>query len=521
MTCEMTENRRIFLNIIATYGRSLYTLCLGLLCGRWALMALGELDYGLNGLVGGLAIFISFVNTVLASASARFYAFSIGAARIAKDKSEALEECRRWFNTAFSIHLVVPLALICVGYPIGVYAIRHWLTIPALRVDSCVWVFRFVCLSCFVGMLNAPFQAMYGAKQYIAELTIYGFCTSTLNVLGLYYMVSHPGFWLTRYAAWTCALSVVPQILICIRACCVFPECKIIIGYMWDLSYLKKLGSFSAWQMIGIFCGMLRTQGMTIVINKFFGAAMNAAQTIGNTVQSHCNTLAAAMQSAFVPVITQSCGSKDYVKMNEFVIRMCKFNVALSAIFMIPLALELPIVMKLWLKTPPDYATGLCYCAMLFHLVDCCTTGYMVSINAIGKIAQYQVVINTVSVMTIPFAVVAGLLWRNVYVVISAQIVVATVVSLGRIFFARKLAFASLRKWLSGVLFPVAIAVGVAAAFGSVPRIVLGTSFSRLCLTTLVCEIIYLPLLWLCVLSASERQYIALKVRSRLAQFIG
>lgn len=50
----MSPNRRIFLNIIATYGRSLYALVTGLFCGRWTLMALGEVDYGLMGVVGGL-----------------------------------------------------------------------------------------------------------------------------------------------------------------------------------------------------------------------------------------------------------------------------------------------------------------------------------------------------------------------------------------------------------------------------------------------------------------------------------
>ena len=50
----MTANRRIFLNIIATYGRSLYALVIGLFCGRWTLMALGEVAYGLMGVVGGL-----------------------------------------------------------------------------------------------------------------------------------------------------------------------------------------------------------------------------------------------------------------------------------------------------------------------------------------------------------------------------------------------------------------------------------------------------------------------------------
>ena len=51
----MSPNRRIFLNIVATYGRSLYALVIGLFCGRWTLMLLGEVDYGLMGLVGGHA----------------------------------------------------------------------------------------------------------------------------------------------------------------------------------------------------------------------------------------------------------------------------------------------------------------------------------------------------------------------------------------------------------------------------------------------------------------------------------
>ena len=56
----MTANRRIFLNIIATYGRSLYALVIGLFCGRWTLMVLGDVDYGLMGVVGGLTAFVTF-----------------------------------------------------------------------------------------------------------------------------------------------------------------------------------------------------------------------------------------------------------------------------------------------------------------------------------------------------------------------------------------------------------------------------------------------------------------------------
>ncbi|MCQ2317263.1 MAG: hypothetical protein MJZ85_11400 [Bacteroidales bacterium] len=43
----MTANRRIFWNVVATYGRSLYALACGLFTARWVLMTLGEVDFGL------------------------------------------------------------------------------------------------------------------------------------------------------------------------------------------------------------------------------------------------------------------------------------------------------------------------------------------------------------------------------------------------------------------------------------------------------------------------------------------
>lgn len=472
-------------------------------------MALGQVDYGLNGLIGGLTVFIAFFNGVLAGANARFYAYSIGEAQTSDNKAFALEECRRWFNTALSVHTVVPLVVIVIGYPIGVYAIEHWLTIPVERVSACVWLFRFVCLSCFIAMINVPFSAMYGAKQYIAELTVYSFVTSTLNVVVLYYMVTHPAAWLVRYAAWTCFLNVVPQVVICIRACHIFPECKINLAYMWDKRRLREVGAFSLWQILGSLCGMLRLQGMSIVVNKFFGATMNAAQAIGSTIQGHCNSLAGAMQGAFVPVITQACGAGDYKKMNEFVIRVCKFNVLLSAIFMIPLALELPEVMRIWLKNPPPFSVGLCYCAMAHHLVQTCTVGHMVAVNASGRIATYQVVLSFINVFTIPLTVVVGLAWRNVYMMMGVVVALEAVNSLGRILFARYIVGTSIRAWVGGVFWPLLVSISACALVGGIPCLTMARSFVRICVTTITCEVVFIPMVWYVLLSASEREFLA------------
>ena len=512
----MTENRRIFWNIIATYGRSLYGLVIGLFCGRWTLMALGTVDYGLMGLVGGLTAFIAFFNGILAGANARFYAISVGAASVAEEKEKALDECRHWFNTALSVHTLVPFVLIAIGYPLGAYAIEHWLTIPADRISACIWVFRFVCISCFVAMVNVPFTAMYSAKQYIAELTIYSFVTSTLNVVFLYYMISHPGVWLAKYAAWTCCLSVAPQLVICLRAMIVFPECRIRLAYLWQWRYVKQLSVYSAWQFIGNLCGMLRTNGIVIVVNKLFGASMNAAQAIGASVQGHCHTLAGAMQGAFVPVITQACGAGDYEKMNRFVLRTCKFNVFLSMIFMLPLGLELSEVMRIWLKTPPPFTTGLCYCAMLLYWASCPTVGHMVAVNAVGKVSGYYSVLGSINIFVLPAAVCVGYYFRDVYAVMGLVIFFEVLNSSGRIYFARRHAKSSVRAWFKSVLMPMIIALAICAPIGLLPRLFLDASFIRVVLTTLVCELVLLPMLWFVILNDEERDFMRERVFAKL-----
>ena len=52
----MSPNRRILLNIVTTYGRSLYALVSGVFCGRWTLAVMVESDFGLDGGVGVMTL---------------------------------------------------------------------------------------------------------------------------------------------------------------------------------------------------------------------------------------------------------------------------------------------------------------------------------------------------------------------------------------------------------------------------------------------------------------------------------
>ena len=125
----MTASTRIILNTGASYGRSLLALVLGLFSSRWVLAALGKDDLGLFGLVGSIILLIGMLNGILSSAVSRHYAYSIGVAKKYKG-CNGLDDSIRWFNTALFVHTALPIVLVSVGYPFGIYALNHWLVVP-------------------------------------------------------------------------------------------------------------------------------------------------------------------------------------------------------------------------------------------------------------------------------------------------------------------------------------------------------------------------------------------------------
>ena len=108
--------KRITINVVATYAQTVVSLIVGLFSARWVFNALGETQFGLFAVVGALIAFIAILNNTLINTSSRFFAFALGQQRKPEGDKELL--CK-WFNTALSVQLIMPLVLILVGGPLG------------------------------------------------------------------------------------------------------------------------------------------------------------------------------------------------------------------------------------------------------------------------------------------------------------------------------------------------------------------------------------------------------------------
>ena len=341
----MTPNRRIFLNIIATYGRSLFAAALGIFSSRWIFLALGEVDFGLFAVVGSVIAFITFFNGVLGSSVTRFYAYAIGEARKMDDDSGRKHVCK-WFNTALSVHTIVPLVLTIIGYPIGVYAICHWLQIPPDRVSACIWVFRISLTTAFVSMVSIPFISLYTAYQDIAELSLYGILSSVLVFVSAYLLMGVVADRLVTYALIMMAIHVGVPIVQIVRAFCKYKACRVDFSSWWNGGRNLKLFSFAGWQFFGNCGAMMRAQACTMLTNAYFGPRLNAAYGISNTVLGQTGTLSNALIGAFTPAITSEEGAGDRRRMISYAWRSARYGIPRKVAVFIGLRNQGPLLKR-------------------------------------------------------------------------------------------------------------------------------------------------------------------------------
>ena len=104
-------NKVLLINSVILYSRVILTTVFAILSTRYALQALGVVDFGLFSLIGSVISFIAIINTIMLSTSNRYIAVAIGRG----DEDEIREQ----FNINLIIHIVVAIIALISAFPIG------------------------------------------------------------------------------------------------------------------------------------------------------------------------------------------------------------------------------------------------------------------------------------------------------------------------------------------------------------------------------------------------------------------
>lgn len=499
----MNANKRIAINAIATYSRTILGMALGLFSSRWVLQSLGEVDYGLMGVVGSIIVLITFLNTVLSGACARFFAYSIG--------KNDIEDLQRWFNIGVSVHLTLAISLVVIGAPIGEWAIDNFLSIPANRLETAHWVFRFSLVAAFWTMAATPYIAMYTATQNIAELTFWEIARILTNFGFVYWLTTYQGDSWFVYAGFTVFLTIALGMGQTLRARFAFKGCRINISYWNDKVRLKQMFSFVSWSLFGSLGFLARTQLPAILLNKYYPPInykyVNASYQVGGALASYTQSLSSALMGAFSPQIATLSGAKNEVGVKKTAFRASKFGTFLTLLFAIPVALETDFLLVLWLKNPPQLASTFCRLVIIQMILDIMTFGHTSGIMASGNIKWYQITTGTLCMLCVPISWLVFELGGSPE---SVSLVIACCVgicSITRLFFGRKILDIKIYEWFKEIFMPLLLISITSAFIGycviffiSVPSLI------RLCLTSLFSCSTMTVFAWFLLFDLSERE---------------
>jgi O-antigen/teichoic acid export membrane protein len=387
-----SDNKRIAKNTMMLYFRMLLTMLVSLYTVRVVLKTLGIVDYGLYNVVGGLVSMFGFLSLTMISASQRFFAYELGRNNIT--------QLKKTFSTIVLIYAIIAVIVFVLAETVGLWFVNAKMVIPADRMNAAMWVYHFSILSFIVTILNIPYSSIiisHENMQAYASISI----AEVLVKLGIVYLLTLFAFdKLKLYAILiflaTC-LSTLIYRLICNRK---YEESHFI--FTFDKPLFKTILSYSGWNLFGAISGVLNTQGINILLNLFFGPALNAARAIADQVNVAITSFSQNFYMAVNPQIIKSYAANDTRRMFSLVFASTKFAFFLFLLLSIPLYLEMDFVLSLWLSQVNEYMIVFTRLILIYSLINIIESPLTQAARATGRIRNYQILVGIVTLLTVP-----------------------------------------------------------------------------------------------------------------------
>ena len=443
------NTKRIAKNTLMLYGRMLFSMVVSLYTSRVILNALGVVDYGIMGAVGGFVAMFSLISSSLSSAVSRFLTFELGRGDMNRLKSA--------FSTSLLIHILLAFVIFIVAETLGVWFVNNRMTIPSDRLYAANWIFQASIFSFMFGLFSVPYNASIVSHERMSAFAYIGILDTLLRlmiVLFIAYSQLHFDKLIVYSILLTC-LGLVMQCVYLIYCRKHFEECRLKLGF--DKEFWKEISAFSVWNFIGCTAGILKDQGVNILLNLFVGPVLNAARGVAGSVNGAVSGFAGNFMTALNPQITKSYASGELKYAHYLVERGSRFSFYILLFFAVPILLETDFILTIWLKQYPEHTLNFVRLVLILSLVDSLSNTLITLQNATGRIRNYQLVVGGILLLNFPLSYAClklGMAPESTYLI---AIAVGIMCMLVRLMFVRKTAQLSMGSFVKNVVLNVAM----------------------------------------------------------------
>lgn len=394
---NISSNKTITKNVIALFFRTIITIFFSLYTSRLLLIKLGESDFGIFSVVGGIAVMFSFISNSLFDATQRYLALSLS--------NSSSNSYKQIFTTSLNCYFAISILITILAESVGLYIVNHWLSIPQDRLIATNYVYQFAILTFVLGLTNAPFRASIIAHEKFKYFAYSDIITKILKLLIVYIISISPFDKLIIYSALFMGVSLIQLTMDKVYCQIKFKQCRYI--RYWNIHLFKSLLTFSSFTLIRTTADMGVSQSNNIITNVFGGTIASASYGIANQVWATLNGFFLNVQSAFNPQIIKSWGDENRDRFETLILNSSKFSSFVVIFMSIPLIVNMPLLLKVWLHNVPPFATAFCRASIISCYISSMVNPVYHGIIATGHIKKYQIISSLILAFAIPVSFIS------------------------------------------------------------------------------------------------------------------
>ena len=499
---------RIVKNTFVLYVRMLIIMGVSLYTVRALLMALGQEDYGLFNVIGGIVVMFSFLTHVLSSASQRFFAFELG--------EGDYEKLSKTYSAILFMYAVVVAFIILLAETVGLWFLHNKMTIPESRMYAADFVYQFSILSFCWKILTSPHQAIIIAHE---KMNIYAYVAIAESLLQLALVlvlqrVSHDR--LIVYSGMMFLIAFLVNTIYIVYARLRYKEIRLVRTL--DKTIVHQVVSYSGWTLFGALASVVRSQGINIILNVYFSPVVNAARGVAHNVNGAVSSFSGNFYTAVKPQIVKYYARKNYDACYQLVFRSTKFSFYLLLLFITPIFIYTPEILKLWLGTFPDYTVVFTRLIMIVALIESLANPLITFNQATGNIRMFQLVISSLYIANLPLSILVFELGAGPVAAFITSIAISATALIARLLIINKEHGFPLWSYCKSVLNVLALVIttSVIAAVAYLPIQFNTGNISGLFANIIIVMILVASISLFLGFNASERIYIKNLIISKI-----
>jgi len=283
---------------------------------------------------------------------------------------------------------------------------------------------------------------------------------------------------------------------------------------LFDWRLAREMLACGGWNLVGALTNVTRLHGMAMLLNAFLGPVINAAYGIANQLGTAVGQFTQSLLQAVSPRIIRHEGAGSREQMVGLALLACKYAFFLASLWIIPLVVELPAVLSLWLKHPPEHTLAFGRIVLLAFLLDQLSASLGSVALATGRQARYQSVIGVIQLAAL---LLAFLLLRRGFS--PALVLGSTLLATAITVFVRGLALpwpagAGYARWFRSVVGRGVAGVLPACAVAALLAGLLPPSTLRLLVLPVVVGVVALAGMYVAGMSGEEQGAVRAQVRA-------